>query len=477
MIEMRSNGVNMSFKNKIIAVAVVAAMAATVLYGSTLEISGENDNSRLSLFGGGKTIYFWYTDDELTDYINNAAVSFGEKEGVRVIPVLASGSEYLEAINKASLEDGQIPDAYIVSNDSLEKAYLAGLADEVNDVGKICNSEHFSDAAMNAVTYNDKVIAYPFYYETSALVYNETYIREWARQQALAELTASDGEEAEGEIDAAAEASDGELPEGISEEALAAKTEEYLAGALPNTMSDILSFADTFDAPEGVEGILEWDVSDIFYNYWFVGNYMIVGGDIGDDETNININNDETRQCLEFYASLNQFFSIESDMVTYDSVVQDFIDGRTVFTIGTTDIVKRLDEAKADGSLVYDYGIATMPDITEELKSRSMSVTDAVVVNGYSKNNELANQFAAYLVNDCADDLYAWTGKVSANAAIDQQDALNVFLIEYSNSVPLPKMMKTGDFWMQLEVLFAKVWNGADVETQLNQLAEGITVN
>lgn len=474
---MRSNGVNMSFKNKIIAVAAVAAMAATVLYGSTLGISGEDDNSRLSLFGGKETIYFWYTDDALTDYINNAAVSFGEKEGVRVIPVLASGSEYLEAINKASLEDEQVPDAYIVSNDSLEKAYLAGLADEVNDVGKICNPEHFSDAAINAVTYNDKVIAYPFYYETSALVYNETYIREWARQQALAELTASGGEESDEETDAAAEAPDGELPDGISEEDLAAKTEEYLAGALPNTMSDILNFADTFDAPEGVEGILEWDVSDIFYNYWFVGNYMIVGGDIGDDEADIDINNDETRQCLEFYASLNQFFSIESDKVTYDSVVQDFIDGRIVFTIGTTDIVKRLDEAKADGSLVYDYGIATMPDITDELKSRSMSVTDAVVVNGYSKNNELANQFAAYLVNDCADDLYAWTGKVSANAAIAQQDALNVFLIEYSDSVPLPKMMKTGDFWMQLEVLFAKVWNGADVETLLSQLAEGITVN
>lgn len=474
----------MSFKNKIIAVAAVAAMAVAALYGSTMEISGEADNSRLTLFGAKETIYFWYTDDALTDYINSAAVSFGEKEGVRVIPVLASGSEYLEAINKASIEEEQIPDAYIVSNDSLEKAYLAGLADEVNDVEGICNSEFFPDAAIDAVTYNDKVIAYPFYYETSALVYNETYIEEWARQQALAELEGSDeGEEALEDFDSNTEDTgedenaDEASSDGIDEEALAAKTQEYLMAALPDTMSDILNFADTFDAPEGVEGILEWDVSDIFYNYWFVGNYMIVGGDIGDNAADIDINNDETRQCLEFYADLNQFFSIESDKVTYDSVVQDFIDGRTVFTIGTTDIVKKLDEARADGSLVYDYGIATMPDITDELKSRSMSVTDAVVINGYSKNNELANRFAAYLVNDCADNLYTWTGKVSANAAIDQQDALNIFFVEYSNSVPLPKMMETGDFWMQLEVLFAKVWNGADVETLLNQLAEGITVN
>lgn len=472
----------MSLKNKLVAVAVVAAMAVGTLYGSTLEFGGEADNSHLSLFGGKETIYFWYTDETLTDYINNAAVSFGEKEGVRVIPVLVSGSEYLEAINQASLEGEQTPDAYIVSNDSLEKAYLAGLADEVNDVEGICNSAYFSDAAMNAVTYHDKLIAYPFFYETSALVYNETYVEEWARQQALAELeNAGEGENPEEK--AGEDSGGGGDPSGdavtaeISEETLDAKTQEYLAAALPNTMSDILTFADTFDAPEGVEGILEWDVSDLFYNYWFVGNYMIVGGDVGDDEADININNDETRQCLEFYADLNQFFSIESEKTTYDSVVQDFIDGKIVFTIGTTDIVRKLDEARADGSLAYDYGIATMPDITDELMSRSMSVTDAVVVNGYSENNELANRFAAYLVNDCAEELYAWTGKVSANAAAEQQDALNIFYIEYSDSVPLPKMMETGDFWMRLEVLFAKVWNGADVETLLNELAESITLN
>jgi maltose-binding protein MalE len=197
---------------------------------------------------------------------------------------------------------------------------------------------------------------------------------------------------------------------------------------------------------------------------------MIVGGDSGDDKDNIDISNDETVQCLDLYASLNQFFSIESDSVTYDSAIQDFIDGKIIFTIGTTDIVKKLEEAKADGSFEYEYGIATMPDVTSELKGRSMSVTDAVVVNGYSTHNELANKFAAYLVNDCADTLYTWTGKVSSNAKIEQSDALNVCFIEYSDSIPLAKMMETGDLWMQLEVMFAKVWDGEDPKTMLDSL-------
>jgi maltose-binding protein MalE len=460
----------MSLKKKITAIVLTAAMVIAVLYGSTMQISSDKDNAVGFLTTDKETIYFWYTDETLTDYINSAAVSFGEREGVRVIPTLVSGSEYLEQINRVSLDNEQMPDAYLLSNDSLEKAYLAGLASEVNDVDGICTDEYFPQAAMSAVTYHDKIIAYPFYYETSVLVYNESYIEEWARQQAEAELTGEDEDE---ELPEEADESAGYTEEtvDINEEELAAKTEEYLADALPGTMEEILSFADSFDAPEGVEGVMEWSVSDIFYNYWFVGNYMIVGGDAGDDKENIDINNEETVQCLDLYASLNQFFSIESDSVTYDSAIQDFIDGKIIFTIGTTDIVKKLEDAKADGSFEYDYGIATMPDVTEELKGRSLSVTDAVVVNGYSTHNELANKFAAYLVNDCADTLYTWTGKLSSNANIEQSDALNVCFLEYSGSIPLAKMMETGDLWMQLEVMFAKVWDGADPETMLEQLA------
>ena len=49
-----------------------------------------------------------------------------------------------------------------------------------------------------------------------------------------------------------------------------------------------------------------------------------------------------------------------------------------------------------------------------------------------------------------------------------------IFKIEYEDSVPMPKMMETGNFWLQMEVLFSKVWNGADVEPLLAELAEQI---
>lgn len=445
----------MNFGKRMIAAIVVIIFGAAVLYGSIRVPEGsEGDAEQQDFWYDNKkeTIYFWYSDDGLTNFINNAAVSFNEKENVRVIPVLTSGNEYLEAVNNASLHSDQIPDAYIISHDSLEKAYLAGLATQIQDVGGVCSSDNFPAAALSAVSYHGKLVAYPLSFETSVLAYNGTYLEQWAWQAAALEL------------------SEAGLP--ADEAATAAKAEEYFGCAVPAAVEDILHVAVSFDTPESVEGVFKWAVSDIFYNYWFVGNYMIVGGDAGDNEESIDIDSEETVRCLEVYKALNQFFYIEPETVTYDSVLQDFIDGKIVFTIVTTDVVKRLADAREQGVINFDYGIARLPDVSRELESRAMSVTSAVAVNGYSEHRELANRFAAYLVDECAETLYERSGKVPAkwDANPDNGD-LQVFRQEYADSVPLPKMMRTENFWLLLEGLFSKVWNGADVTELVTELA------
>lgn len=458
----------MSFKKRLIAVAAIIVMAAAVLYGSSIKPEEEPEvvaDNPLSWYERTETLYFWYSDEAMTNFINSAAVEFGEKEQVRVIPILASESEYLEAINNASLRTEQVPDAYIVSHDLLEKAYLAGLATRIEDAGDVCDSEHFPKAALDAITYQDKLVAYPLFFETSALVYNKTYLSQWAEQAALREILGIGEEETTPDVGSTE----------VDPNLLAQKTAEYLNNSIPKTVDDILNIANTFNVPEGVEGVLKWDVSDIFYNYWIVGNYVNIGGAAGDDHLVVDINSPETKACLEVYKALNQFFYIESDTVTYESVVEDFCAGRTVFTIATTDVVEILAKAKADGSLNFEYGIAMLPEVSAELSSRAMSVTNAVAINSYSDNKELANKFAAYLTDECAQVLYEKTGKVSANLkANTDNEALVTFKAVYANSAPLPKIMEAANFWMHLEALFAKVWNGADVTELVQVLSDQI---
>ena len=474
----------MQMKNRIQAAILIICMVAACIIGSRIEETGAEEGfAGLPVFSKKETVYFWYDDDSLTEFLNSASVVFGSKNGVRVIPVLVDESEYLEAINEASLHSDRIPDLFLLSHEALEKAYLAGLAAPITGSDTV-NEQHFPEAALAAVTYHDRVVAYPLNYETSVLVYNDTYLQEWAAQQVKADRE-STGEEIIPE-DVEESIGDGVTLDGVQifeELPLAerqAMTDEELTAyyrerSIPATVEEILYVADSFDVPEGVEGIMKWDVSDIFYNYWFVGEYMIVGGDPGDNEKQININNPEAVQCLEMYKALNQFFSIESDTVTAESVINDFIDGKLVYTVATSEIIGKLEQAQEEGRIGFAYGYAQMPRISTELDSRSLSVTGVVAVNGYSAHQELANRFAAFLVTECAQMLYERTGKLPAALdSVPDDTAVQVFQEEYADSVPLPKMMSTSNYWIQLEVLFAKVWNGGDVQELVSGLADRI---
>lgn len=462
----------MHHKGRTISFIIVMASLAFLFFGSLIRELIALRDTYVEGFAGKETVRVWYADEALSGYMNNAAVAYGQSSDIRVIPTLASESEYLEAINQASVQTDAVPDLFVLSNDSLEKAYLAGLASEITDEGNAVSEENFPKVALDAVTYKGKTIAYPFYYETSVLLYNETYLLEWAKQQVLGGNEGSD-EMTEEEFEALDE--EGALAEDatqLPEEELLALAQEYLLNHMPVTIDDILAIANSFNPPEGVDVIFSWDVSDIFYNYYVVGNYLNVGGEYGDDPAILDIYNEQTISCLNAYKALNQFFSIESDTVDYDTVIDDFMEGKIVFTIATTDVLSRLAQAKEDGTFTYEYGISMMPDVSQELQSKSLSVTGTVVVNGYSKKKDHANDFARFLTTTYAENLYDRAGKASANIHVEQDNpGLQIFMAEYGKSVSLPKMIQTSNLWLQLEVLFSKVWNGGNTEELLQNLA------
>ncbi|MFG6339177.1 MAG: extracellular solute-binding protein [Lachnospiraceae bacterium] len=471
----------MTFKKRLLMILALALIAGGLYGAGRLGLAvlpqAEEETGEDSLFGHRETLYLWYADEGLTDYLNGVAVSYSEyQDEVRVVPVYTQGLEYLETINQASLQEEEVPDLYIVSNDALEKAYLAGLACEVKlPEGVKPMEELLPGTAVRAVTYHDKQIGYPFYYETSCLLYNKTYLEEWAEAQITAERDQAMAEDAQGQADngdVEEEIREASEEEEVSAEEIEAKMEE----AIPETIDEILSFADVYDAPEQVEAVFKWDVSDIFYNYFIVGNYIDVGGVNGDNEDSIGIYNENAIRALRVYQNLNQFFSIDTKEISYDGVLQDFLDGKIVYTVATTDALSKLEKARADGDFSYDYGLTRVPDVSGELSSAPLSVTQCVGVNGYSAKKEMANEFAVYLTQYNTQELYARTGKLPVHCDEGTYDDPNAaaFLEEYARSVPMPKMIETSNFWVQLEIAFARIWEGADANDELKALSEQI---
>lgn len=428
-----------------------------------------------------KTLVIWYADEALTNHLNSVALDYSHASGMRVEPVLVSAVDYLEHINDVSTKDDAqeaMPDVIIMTNDNLEKAYLAGLAEEIADGGFWVNEEHYPKAALSAVSYQNKYVGYPFYFETALLLYNQTYMEELAKKTIEDEANAKEGEAAmelieNSESEAAAE--EQVVTQEEEKEVTDKDIEKKIDIIIPSTIDDILTFANEYDAPEQVEAVFKWDVSDIFYNYFIIGNCMNVGSDTGDRPEQIDIYNENTIASMKVYQNLNQFFSIESKEVSYDLILKEFMEGKTVFTVATTDAISKLEKAKESGEFAYDYGVTTLPDVSSERKSRTLSVTNAVVVNGYSDKKAVANDFAKYLAYDTAGDLYDRADKIAARKGVSYKNAnVNAALNEYENSVPLPKMLETSNFWVQLEICFTDIWNGADVNASLKALSEQI---
>ena len=451
------------------------------------------------------TITLWYTDEALTDYLSSVALTYYENTDIHVELELVSGLEYLETINQNSIHDAQYPDMFIVGNDSLGKAYLSGLASEIKDTEHVLTESYFCDTALNAVTYNGRYVAYPMYYETSYLLYNRTYLEQIARTEVLtewydakdyAEVVGSgeagnaDGTDAGYESDSA-ENGDSEAEDKNVEswgDTLLLSEEEFLASPefeqhveariealVPDSIEEILNFANEYDAPENVDSIFKWDVSDIFYNYFFAGDSIHIGGAAGDNPDVIEIYNENTIRCLNIYQDLNQFFSIDADTTTYASVMQEFIDGKIIFTIATTDAVETLEEAKAQERFHYEYDVAPIPDLSEELAAKEVSVTSCVAINGYSDKKEAANVFARYICASYSDSLYARTGKVSARRYIPHENPVFYTIdLAYELSVPMPKVVESSNFWVELEMCFTNIWLGDDANATLKKLSEQI---
>ncbi len=471
----------MTFKKRLFMILAVVLIAGGLYGAGKLGLAvlplAEEELAEDSFFRHRETLYLWYADEGLTDYLNGVAVSYNEyQEEVRVVPIYTQGLEYLETINQASLQGEEIPDLYIVSNDALEKAYLAGLASEVKlPEGVQPMEELLPGTAVRAVTYHDRRIGYPFYYETSCLLYNRTYLEDWARAQIIAErdqALAEDAQEQADSGDVVEEVREAQEEEAVSGEEIEAKIGE----AIPETIDEILSFADVYDAPEQVEAVFKWDVSDIFYNYFIVGDYIDVGGENGDNADSIGIYNENAIKALRVYQNLNQFFSIDTKEISYDGVLQDFLDGKIVYTVATTDALSKLEKAREEGAFSYEYGVTRVPDVSGELGSASLSVTQCVGVNGYSTKKEMANDFAVYLTQYNTQELYARTGKLPVHCDGETYDNPNAaaFLEEYARSVPMPKMIETSNFWVQLEIAFARIWEGEDANDELRALSEQI---
>lgn len=407
------------------AAGYAAAFAAVLLLGvggcaaGTDEMKPEDSSVEEEEQEKPEQLTVWYTDSGIEAYIQAAAEAYRKETGIIVIPVPMSAIDYLEAVNQANITDNQAnADVYILNSEFLEEAYLAGLTTETDEKYEEISS--YPQAALSACMYQGKSLGYPFYYETSFFLYNKNFI---------------------------------DTP--------------------PATFQEILDFSEQYGADgttyEGIETILKWDVQNLYYNYGFAGAYLNLGGTYGDDSGIIDIANEPVTEALSFYKKLNQSLYFEASESAYDTVLQEFLDGKILYTIAGTQSLPLLEEAYTAGS---SYGIAPLPDMNDALSTRVIAINYLAQVNPYSSSENAAKELAWFLTDTYIENFYTLTGKLSCKpmGSYTNQELVQVEA-SYAASVQLPKLMKASDYWMELELAFHAIWN-AQIEHQAGEGSE-----
>ena len=172
----------------------------------------------------------WYADDSYADFFAEAAVRYYAKTGKKVAVQYQDTIDYLGTIYDKTMQDDAFPDVYLLPGDNLEEAYLYGLV-SVNQTNPSENG--VLEKAVEAATYEERVLGYPLSYDACVFIYQTDYFTE-----------------------------------------------------APASLQAIIDYSNENEPAENVEYLLEWDVKDAFYDFPFVGN-SVTFAKRGSDELDI----------------------------------------------------------------------------------------------------------------------------------------------------------------------------------------------
>lgn len=359
----------------------------------------------------GIVIDFWYPDSSDAAYYEAAADAFYARYGITVNVTYYGGVSFLEDINAANVA-GIGPDVVILSNDQIEKARRAGVIEENTIYEEEFIARNFPQVSINALTSDGGFYGYPIYFDTYFLVYDASIVTD-----------------------------------------------------VPETIEDILTFSETFEDPENQKVVFAWDIDDPFYCYMFMGGYASFFGKYGEDKEDFDLTNENVVAAMTYYQQLSEYYSVKIDKSNYDDIKTEIADGDIIFAIARDDILSIVDVEEGK------YELALVPALTDELESGSLSITYGASVSYFSDQKDAARLFASFLSYEYSENLFTLINKTGCKGSINRVSENEAFLYsQYLLSDSVPKTMEMSEFWAYSQITLDKIWEGADVQTELNAL-------
>ncbi|BCN30563.1 sugar ABC transporter substrate-binding protein [Anaeromicropila herbilytica] len=266
------------------------------------------------------------------------------------------------------------------------------------------------ESCSKAVTYDNTMYGYPVSAETYALFYNKDYIKE-----------------------------------------------------APKSFDDVVKFSKEFNTKDRYGFMM--DVSSGYYTIIFTtaDNNRLFGAN-GTDTKNTNINSAASVEGMKFFQSLRSVLDISSADLTTATCDAAFLNKKAAMYITGLWNVSQFKEAG------LNFGVAPIPTLPgQNTPPASFAGTRTMFVSAYSTHPNEANLFAQFLLSDEMQKLrFEVTGALpSVNVEVDSPYVAGL-LEQLKYAYPTPSIPQMGKYWDAMNAASANIWDGADIQKELD---------
>ncbi|MCM1257356.1 MAG: extracellular solute-binding protein [Roseburia sp.] len=345
----------------------------------------------------GEEIIFWYYGSENKEFFENCAEEFQEETGIAVSVEEQQSLNYFSGVYDASKTGEDMPDVYLLPAEQLEQAYLTQVL-SANDKDLPENCAKMAESAC-ALREDGKLYGYPLYFNTSVFAYRTDYFEN-----------------------------------------------------SPVSIQEIIDFSIEHEPTEGVEKLLEWDLSDACANFAFLGDGITFGKAEGCITPEYG--EEEFEACKTFFGNLTAVIALDEEELSSRKVAEDFAEGKTVAV---------LLPAEELGEPEGNFGVEMLPKLNEELPMCAVSETTVVCVNGMTEKNQAAQEFASYVSSlASAEKLSEMTGHMPVIQTALKGELQDIAYRQYENGRAKPDGLNVTDFWVKFQSQALKVWHDAE---------------
>jgi arabinogalactan oligomer/maltooligosaccharide transport system substrate-binding protein len=393
-----------------ILVLLTAAFVFQIFYGC----------KKSSKIFGEKKIFLtvWEAIDGPDLFIKQAAKIYSAKN-----PHVAVNFVHVDPTDVVSrMKDDAVrgigPDLFSSAHDNLGVLVSGGLVSPAKFSSEV--QQKVLSSCSKAVTYDRKIYGYPVSAETYALFYNKSLISE---------------------------------------------------NEVPSTWENLVEWTKKFNEAHPEKHGFVMDVSNVYYTFIFTtknGNRLF--GQNGNDSSRANINTPSSVDGMKFFQSLKNVVRLPSSQMNSVAADASFQSGNAAMCITGPWNIKNFSDAG------IRFGVASIPSLPGESQpASSFSGTRAMFVSAYSEHPDEANDFAEFLISPEMQQLrFKLTGAMpSVNTQVDSQ-YIRGFLKQLEVAFPMPSIPEMGSYWLVMNAVSGRIWDGSDVQTELDKAQKEI---